>query len=268
MFARLEEPKLWLIQTPSSKARMEDSILHSGFEVGKFEAENYAELERLRQRREELTILFSALALGSIAGLALFSLVLIAGLPIAAIAGELQKTSQRFLFMSELVEAFESEDISIKVGLKGEGIREIDFFLIFPDKEFILIQIRSLSFSKIAYKEERQALRITRKKKKGGVTTWKPDPLLELLDQERWLRKERPDLLGGSSRDRRRPIAKLLILWDDTVLGEHPEHLYATMNDQKFLMIRNKGTVFIVEREQVIDFIQGYLDSRRSPKTP
>lgn len=266
MFARSDEPQLWLIQTPSSKARMEDGILHFGVEVGKFEAENQAELEQLQQRREQLTIVFLAAALGGIAGFALFSLAMVAALPVGAIGGELQGTSQRFLLMSELMEAFESEDISIKVGLKGEGIRDIDFFLRFPDKEFILIKIRSLSFSKIVYNEERQALRFRRKK--GGVKTWKPDPLLELLDQERWLRKERPDLLGGSSRDRRRPIAKLLVLWDDTVLGEHPEHLYATIGDQKYLTIRNAGTVSIVERDQVINFVQSYLDSRRSPKNP
>ncbi|NJL19585.1 MAG: hypothetical protein HC895_00215 [Leptolyngbyaceae cyanobacterium SM1_3_5] len=266
MFAVLDEPQLWLIQTYNQKARMENGILHSGVEVGKFEAENYAELEQLRRRREQLTILFLASALGGLVGMMIFSAGMIAGLPVSQIGGELQGTSQRFLLISELIEAFESEDISIKVGLKGEGIRDIDFFLRFPDKEFILIKIRSLSLSKITYNEERQVLRFRRKK--GGVKTWKPDPLLEMLDQERWLRKERPDLLGGSSRDRRRPIAKLLVLWTDTVLGDHPDHLYATIGDQKYLTIRNAGTVSIVERDQVIDFVESYLSSRRSPKTP
>lgn len=266
MVTYLDRPQLELIQHSSSRARIKGDR-HSEFVVGRFAEENQAKLRQLEQRRYWLTVYASAVGAGGIAGFAALSpAVMLPFLPfLSLLAGQLQGTSQRFLLMSGLVEAFEDEDIAIEVGLTIDGLPDIDFFLRFPDKEFILIKIRSLSFSRIVYNEEREALRF--KKEGGGLSTWKPDPLNELAEQERWLRKHRPDLLGTTSRDRRRPLAKLLVLWTDTFLGDHPEHLYATIDNQKFLTIRNMGTVTIVEKDQVIQFIRAYLSSRRSRKS-
>ena len=234
--------------------------------MGEFSESNQAKLKQLEDRHERLTMLSHAVGLGGVAGLAIFSPSAVLTLPpLGLLLGALQTTSQRFLLMTELVEAFEDEDVEIEVGLEPDGVRPIDFFLKFPDKEFILIQIRSLGDSRVTYNEEREALRF--KKRGGGLKTWKPDPLFELAEQERWLRRQRYDLLGTSSRDRRRPLAKLLVLSGNTTLGDHPEHLYDTIDDQKHLTIRKFGTTAIVGNNQVVDFIRGYLASRRSRKT-
>ncbi|MBD2088337.1 hypothetical protein H6F67_00405 [Microcoleus sp. FACHB-1515] len=267
MFARSSPKNLTVIHRLSPKARIDRSRSY-GFVVGKFETENQAKLEKLRQRRYWLTILSAgAVGAGGFAGFATLNPLLLAPVltSLSLVGGDLQGTSQKFLLMSDLVEAFEEEDIAIEVGLKLDELPDIDFFLRFPDKEFVLIKIRSLSASTIFYSEEREVLRFV--KKQRGIKSWQPDPLIEIAQQERWLRKHRPDLLGGSSRDKRRPLAKLLVLWTDTTLGEHPEHLYVTMDDQKFLTIRKMGTTTIVEKDQVVSFIRGYLASRRSQKT-
>lgn len=276
MLATPASPLLTLTQGLSPKARMEDSILHSGVEVGKFEAENQFKLEELRQRREELMLAAILTGFGfSIAmGFATFVFAsavagVVAAMPPATrLFGELQGVSQRYLLMSELVDALEDEDVAIEVELRTEGVRNIDLFLRFPEiKEYVLIQIRSMGNAKITFDEQRDALRFRRQK--GGNKTWEPNPLQELAEQERWIRRHRSDLLGTASRDKRRPFAKLLVIWDDTAtfLGDHPEHLYVTMDDQKFLTIRSNGTISIVMRSQVIDFIRAYLSSRRSRKT-
>lgn len=264
MFAYSTPPQLELIQGSRLQARIEGS-LQSRVVVGEFAQENQAKLRQLEQEREQLTVKCAAVGLGGFAGFFLLSplVAAITALPeFGSLLGELQTNSQRFLLMEELMEALKDENVAIEVGLKPEGLREIDFFLRFSDKEYVLIQIRSLGDVKVTYNEEREALRF--RKKGGGSKTWEPDPLFELAEQERWLRRQRPDLLGASSRDRRRPLAKLLVLWQDTTLGEHPEHLYVTMSDQRFLTIRKNGTTAIVSKNQAIDFIQGYLASRRS----
>jgi hypothetical protein len=178
--------------------------------------------------------------------------------------GDLQTTSQRFLLMTELVEAFEDEGIAVEVGLTPDGVRSIDFFLRFPDKEFILIQIQALSGAKVVYNEKLEALQY--RQRQGNLKTWRPDPFLELVRQEQWIRKQRSDLLGVSSCDRKSPMAKLLVLWSSTELGDLSEGLYDTLNKSKYVTIRRRSTFNVVPRSQVINFIKDYLTSRRSPK--
>ncbi len=233
--------------------------------VGTFTEENQAKLKELERERDLLSAGAILAGMGvSIATVFVNPLSAIALPSIELLMGKLQGTSQRFNLMSQIVEALEDEDIQITVGLQPEGLRDIDFFLRSPDKEFILIQIRSLGNSKVFFNEKKEVLQFRRKG--GGLKTWKPDPLSELIEQERWLRKYRPDLLGGSSRDKRRPISKLLVLANVTVLDDHSEHLYDTINSRKYLTIRKTGTATIVTKDQVADFIRDYLKSRRSTK--
>ncbi|MBD3885949.1 hypothetical protein IFO70_30035 [Phormidium tenue FACHB-886] len=178
--------------------------------------------------------------------------------------GQLQTVSQRVILMEELLETFQNEGIRIHSGLSFEGAREIDFFIAFPDKEFLLIQNRSLGNSKVFYNERTEALQFIRKG--GGLKSWEPDPIVELAVQEKALRKTRRDLFGGSSKDQRRPLAKLLVLWNETRLGEHKEQRYDTIGENRFLTIRKVGTAAIVEKSQAIEFIRAYLAHRQSLK--
>jgi hypothetical protein len=247
----------------SLKERIEE-FFQTRFAVDEARRHNQAVLRKLKRRQEWLQFLCYVLAFGGAAGfLTLFSLSLLVALPpIAALLGMLQTTSQRVILVEQLIESFQEEGVKIYSGLSLEEARQIDLFVSFPEKEFLLIQNRSLGNSKVSYNERLEALQFHRKG--GGLKTWEPDPLSELAIQEKTLRKSRRDLFGGSSKDQRRPLSKLLVLWGETKLGNHSEQMYGTMGG--FLTIRKFGTANVVENGQVIDFIQAYRAYRHSQK--
>ena len=232
--------------------------------------DNLTVLRKLEEERNQLVQLGVAAGAGSLAMLVLSSFLVVGLMPVfPVLAGKLQAASQRFLLMREIMEGLdaEGEEVEIHAAIEtGEG-RGIDLFLKFPEKEYILIQIRSIADARIGYDEHREVLKIRRK---GKSYPWKEtdDPLAKLSWEEQWLRKQRPELFGDLPRDRKRSLAKVLVLWDDTGLADHPEHLYATINDQKYLTIRRRGTTSIVRRTQVVSFIKDYLASRRSQRIP
>jgi len=259
---------LTLIECSSPKARMEGDGIHSEFVVGRFEAENQAKLEQLERDRNDLGIIGVASGTAGIIGFSIFAPSALVWFPtLWKLADTLAIISRRYLLMTELIEAFEAEDAEILVGLQPEDASEIDFFLRFPDKEFVLLHICSAGTqARVNFSLSKQALQIRRK---GGLKTIKPNPITEMLKQERWIRNYRTELLGASSRDRRRSIAKVIVFWDQPTIPVHPEHLYATINDQKYLYVTTEanGSAFVIQREQVVNFIHSYLKSKRSRKS-
>lgn len=225
---------------------------------------NQEKLKQLERERERLQMLSLIAGWAMTGALAIFTPSVAVTLPsFSMVLDQLQTVSQRYNLMYQLVQKF-GEEVEIEIGLKPEGLRSIDFFLRFPDKEYVLIQIRSLGSARVFFNEAKQELQFRRKG--GGIKTWKPDPLSELARQEQWIRKSRPDLLGTTSRDRRRPLSKLLVLANLTVLADHSEHLYENIDNEKYLVIRKYGTANICEKDQVTDFIRAYLAQRRSRK--
>ncbi|MDX2099907.1 MAG: hypothetical protein SFW36_19205, partial [Leptolyngbyaceae cyanobacterium bins.59] len=88
--------------------------------------------------------------------------------------------------------------------------------------------------------------------------------LMELSEQAYWLRKNRRDLFGNS-KGVRKPMAKVLVVWNRTQLEGHKEHLYATVGGKRFLFIpREGGACYVIHSSQVIDFIRAWLVHRQS----
>ncbi|HEY9872681.1 MAG TPA: hypothetical protein V6D12_04565, partial [Candidatus Obscuribacterales bacterium] len=56
-----------------------------------------------------------------------------------------------------------------------------------------------------------------------------------------------------------RPIVKLLVLTGETRLGQHPEHLYVTVGQEKILLLKKRISVYVMEEKQLIPFIEGFL---------
>lgn len=266
MFAPAAAPLLTLIEGFSPKGRMKDEI-HSEFTVGEFERENRVKLEELERQREQLTFAAYGVGVSALMGFTIFSPSAIISLPaLGEVLGKLQEASQRYFVMQELIKEFEEENIAIEMGLEPDGLRTIDFFLRFPDKEFVLLQLRSFGNARVTYNEKREALQFRNPTGNSGASIWKPDPLVELSNQERWIRNHRSELLGTSSRDKRRPIAKAIVLMSETTLAEHSEHLWDTIDQQNYLIIRRNGTFNVVEKDRVSAFVHSYLVSRRSSK--
>lgn len=220
-------------------------------------------LQQLEREREVLTAQCLLLGTVMVLGLAFWNSGVALGLaPFAILSKRLQKVSQLFLLMGVILDEFESLGVELFCRLDVPEHQPIDLFVKFPTKEFMLISIRSLGDCKIVYNEMTSALYARRKKGKG-LKIWMPNPLHELSDQETWLRKNKRSLFGTTSKDSRAPLAKVLVLWHLTKLAEHTEQLYRLMDGQKFLCIRQKGTVFVIESEQVVSFIRAYLSSRQ-----
>ncbi|MTJ15768.1 MULTISPECIES: hypothetical protein [unclassified Dolichospermum] len=158
-----------------------------------------------------------------------------------------------------LLEEFKSEGIQVFPALQIEDQNPIDLFIRFPRKTHLFISIRSQGHREIVYNEAREALQVKRKDK-NALKIWKPCPLVELADYEKWLNKNR-DLFGMSSREAQKtPTAKVLVLWPPTkAIGNHKEHLYSEVGNMKILAFRRKGTAFVIEKEEVIEFIKAWL---------
>ena len=171
----------------------------------------------------------------------------------------LQKIA-RLVALVEIILAAVDQGVETLPLLKVPELQPIDLFVRFPGKEFLLFAIRSFGKATIVYNESKQTLYWKRGAK--GTNKWKPDPLTELSEQAYWLKKNRRDLFG-SSRGVRKPMAKVLIVWGQTQLQKHADHLYATIGGQPFLFLpREGGACYVIRQIQIADFIRAYLRER------
>ncbi|MHC5915606.1 MAG: hypothetical protein ACYTXE_32460 [Nostoc sp.] len=221
---------------------------------------NEPALEMLREAKDyastqALTAGGAALATGGIVhpfGWVLFGL---AYKPLVAI----QKLARLEKLTAVLLNEFKSLGIQIFPVLKPEDKNPIDLFVRFERKIHLFISIRSIGDKEIVYNEAREVLQIKRKDK-HGLKVWNPCPLLELADYEKWLSKNR-DLFAMSSREATKtPSAKVLVLWPPTKAAiDHNSHLYSEVGSMKILALRRKGTAFIIQQEEVIEFVKATL---------
>nr|WP_322720904.1 hypothetical protein [Nostoc sp. ChiQUE02]MDZ8233994.1 hypothetical protein [Nostoc sp. ChiQUE02] len=221
---------------------------------------NEPALEMLREAKDyastqALTAGGAALATGGIVhpfGWVLFGL---AYKPLVAI----QKLARLEKLTAVLLNEFKSKGIQIFPVLKPEDKNPIDLFVRFERKIHLFISIRSIGDKEIVYNEAREVLQIKRKDK-HGLKVWSPCPLLELADYEKWLSKNR-DLFAMSSREATKtPSAKVLVLWPPTKAAiDHNSHLYSEVGSMKILALRRKGTAFIIQQEEVIEFVKATL---------
>ncbi|MBS3030806.1 MAG: hypothetical protein HCA25_00810 (plasmid) [Dolichospermum sp. DET50] len=158
-----------------------------------------------------------------------------------------------------LLEEFKSKGIQVFPVIQIEDKNPIDLFIRFPRKTHLFISIRSRGDRKVVYNETREALQI-RRKDKHGLKVWTPCPLVELADYEKWLDKNRA-LFGMSSREAQKtPTAKVLVLWPPTkAVTSHKDHLYAEVGNMKILALRRKGTAFVIQKEEITEFITAWL---------
>lgn len=224
--------------------------------------DNQAILKDLERQRDLLTIGAYAAGIGSLAGVTFFTPLIPAFMPsLTILMGKLQRISQQVLLMQRLIETFEEEGVLIFPRIDTPNSKQIDFFLRFADKKLILLKIASQGDSAVSFNESTEKLQY--RKKGGGLKNWEPDPLLALNLQSIWLGKEGKELKGGSSKDTRRPVAKFLILWGATKLGDHNEHLYSTMAGYQALWIKKFGSTCIVQEDQAIEAIKAHLVKQR-----
>ncbi len=221
---------------------------------------NKAALKRIREEKDyESTVALAAGGTALISG----SLINPAALGFFALAYKPLVRSQKLARLEKLgtliFDEFESLGVQVFLVLPVENNNPIDLFIRFPRKAHLFISIRSRGDSEVVYNEKREILQV-KKKGKNGLTTWKPCPLVELSDYERWLTKNRA-IFGMSSKEvTKTPTAKVLVLWSPTkAASDHNPHLYSEMSSMKILALRRKGTTFVIQQEEVIEFIKAWL---------
>jgi hypothetical protein len=221
---------------------------------------NEAALERIREGKDyESTVALvasgAALASGGMVhplGWVLFAL---AYKPLVRV----EKLARLEKLTTLLLQEFKSQGIQVFPVLKVEDNHPIDLFIRFPKKAHLIVSIRSRGDSEVVYNEKREILQV-KKKNKSGLTTWRPCPLVELSDYERWVTKNRA-LFGMTSKEvTKTPTAKVLVLWSPTkAASDHNPHLYSEMGSIRLLALRRKGTAFVIQQEEVTELVKAWL---------
>jgi hypothetical protein len=157
-----------------------------------------------------------------------------------------------------LLEEFKSKGIQIFPVIEIQDKNPIDLFIRFPGKTHLFISIRSKGDSSIVYNEVKEVLQVRRKKNRLG--TWQPCPLVELGDYKSWLDKNRA-IFGMSSREAQKtPTARVLVLWNPTKASpNHSEHLYTEIGQMKVLVLKRKGSAFVIRESEVSEFVRNWL---------
>lgn len=224
---------------------------------------NWEALEQLRKEKNFLAT--QTLAVGGVACAA--GAVFTPGFFLFALAypalARVDKIARLEQVTSLLLENFEDQGVQIfpVQGLeKTEGVtvhNPIDLFIRFPRKTHIFLSIRSKGDSEIVYNEAKEVLQV--KKKRGGLSLWEPCPLVELADYKVWLDKNRA-LFGLNSREAQKTsTARVLVLWPPTKAEDHKPHLYSEVGDAKILALRRKGTAFVIQEEEILNFVRAWL---------
>ena len=219
---------------------------------------NEPALEMLREAKNAesamvLALSASALATGAVipAGLLLFAW---AYKPLVRI----EKIARLEKLTALLLKEFKSKGIQVFPVLKIEDKNPIDLFVRFPGKTHLFISIRSKGESEIVYNEAKEVLQVRRKKNRLG--TWKPCPLVELADYKSWFDKNRDKFQMSSREAQKTPTAKVLVLWPPTKASpKHNQHLYTEIGNMNVLVLKRKGSAFVIQESEVIEFVRNWL---------
>ncbi|MEC4895986.1 MAG: hypothetical protein SAL07_23685 [Oscillatoria sp. PMC 1051.18] len=176
--------------------------------------------------------------------------------PLKTALNRLQKINRIRRVMKAMLSEF-GDDIVITPRVPVPGEQPIDMIIKFPRQALFLVSIRSKGKKRVFFKEKTKTLSLKSKTRKG-LSDWKPDPLIELGNYQRWLKKNRLEL-GLSSKELKLPFAKVLVLAGETDIHPHEEHLYLTMGNQKFLWVNARGTSALIRIEEIVEFTKCYL---------
>lgn len=185
---------------------------------------------------------------------------------------EAEKFSNVIIVMETILAEFSDQGIETipQIPVSDENIEtdRVDLLVRVPDERLhFVICIRKREQCKIVFDDNQGKLKYRRKR---GLKTWKPDPLLLIARMTTWLRKYKGTVFGQSSNDKRRPIARVLLLLGSTKIQEHDPKHYDIVGDKEFVCIHELGKIYIVHHNQISSFIKNFIKERGKimSKTP
>lgn len=219
------------------------------------------QLEREKEYLSNVSAGFGAagIASGALLGSPGFILLALAYKPLIRVT----KLVRIIKVMRLLLEQFEGQRIQIFPCLEVPEHEPLDLYIRFPNSQ-LLVSIRSMKDSEVVYNERTEHL--YSKRKKGGLRKWLPCPLVELSDYQAWLYKNRQQFGLSSKQVQKVPLAKVLLLWNSTMIHSHREHLYTSVGNLQLLALKRKGTTFVIKENDIVNFVKSYLDQYKAEK--
>jgi hypothetical protein len=241
--------------------------------------ENQEKLANIKKKGGETTNLAFGIGMAG----ALISLVLSTGfdaigMPIGYGAYILLEEAQRLQqiedLMTALIAAFKNEDIEIFPCLEiqavgSEEISFIDLFVRFPNRRFFMISLQAIGRNTLYHSNktdlEKQRYGLYLRSTKGRRKDFRPQKLDMMPDQEKCLRQQHRDILGGSSKDSRSGIVKILGLCgkEAKLDSSFPEELTERINGKRFCLAQKNPSIFVMRDKEIIRFIKTKIEKKR-----
>jgi hypothetical protein len=265
MVVCFEKPHLEMIRGTSLEGTIEKS-LDSERVVEKIH-DNQAEFRRLEEEDRWLSAAYAA-ASGALAGSVVIpepvtrlGSLLAGTVGVNLVLKRMQKIRSILRTGKALDEAFIDQQIQIFTDLPVPNHGRLDLlakFPIPPKKAVFAIALRSQGKATVFYNEQKESLYV--RTSGSGLKLWKPDHIERLGIQGFWLRQNRQEeLFGTSSRDKNRPVIKLLVVTGETKIGQHSDHLYTEMGDQRVLLLQRRSSIYVSQEDQLLPFIKAWL---------
>lgn len=185
---------------------------------------------------------------------------------------EAEKFSNVIMVMETILGKFSEQGIETipQIPVSDEDIQtdRVDLLVRVPDERLhFVICIRKREQCKIVFDENQGKLKYRRKR---GLRAWEPDPLVFIARATTWLKKYEGTAFGHSSNDKRRPMARVLLLIGSTKIGQHDSKHYDIVGDKEFVCIKERGRVFIVHHDEICSLITNFIkqNGKIMSKTP
>jgi hypothetical protein len=212
-------------------------------------------------------------SLGAYAVAGLMAIILGTGyaaltLPLGYAAYKLLEKAQRLghieQLMKKLIEEFSEEGIEIFPRLNIEGLDYIDLFIRFPSKTFFVVSLQNIGDNTLFYSMHRarssgkQRGGLYLKSSKGSSRTFRSKKLDLLPEQEKSIRKQYRDILGGTAKDARSGMNKIIAICgkEAKMTNNFPSELTEKHEGRKFYLAQKNPGIFIMRDEEITDFIK------------
>lgn len=137
------------------------------------------------------------------------------------------------------------------------GNSDLDVLAVFPKGQNFAISVKKRE-AKAVYLDADSQIRLARKGSTVKLT--RPDPAIELIEQEKWLRQHRKKLLLQPGQTVVLPSVRVLVFATPTIVGELQPHQYVSIGNKKFAKVeRGKDIVYLLQEDQLCGFVRAIL---------
>jgi hypothetical protein len=187
-------------------------------------------------------------------------------LPLGYRAFQLLEKAQRLQqvkdLMRRLMDKFRDEGIEIFPCLEIEHLDSIDLFIRFPTRYFFMVSCQFIGKNTLFYSKnaasESQKDGLYLRHEKGRRKKFKSEKLNLLPAQERHLRQQYKDILGGSNKDTRSAIVKILAISgkEAKMTNNFPSWLTEKNESRNYYLAQKNPSIFVMRDEEIISFIE------------